>query len=775
MKRVFTNLTKKIALGLTVLMIPFMVHAQWVFEVTSPAEIAGLYPIAMASFGNNDGSENVSGNLVLGMDNTSNPTLGCEALETDLTGSIGLLDRGECPFIEKAINAQNAGAIAILICNNENNVFTMTGGGQEDEVDIRSGMLRNSDCTIIKTALNSGDVTGEIYLLERPSVWSNGFDDPDDWIIDGPDGFGPTNGFSITDSEGPNITWWANTRINSETGGNYALFQNGNPQTPGSVLEAAPFTLTYSQPIDLSESDFPALRFNQSGARFIEYQAVQISVDGGQSWIDIGNNDDIPPLTAIGGSAFPNPMPRLYNIYPFLEEGVDEIHLRLFWDGRQNGPSINYIAYGWFIDDLQIIEVPETNIRVNDSYNPLPSFATPINHAQGFLFEFGLTIGNLGLDQDLVSAFVEIRNSETNEVVFESTEEVSNIPGATDTFYIFDFAQNLDLDVGTYVLTYRIDAPGKIDFDYSDNSESYFFKITEDIFAKEDPAVDSFNNRALLTDENATWFYGVPYYIAPQEDEKDVMFLGIETALAVEGGEFTDEVAILFLMEFVPDGSAWVPTIFDGSNIQPDANPNLDIVSIAIIDTEKLTNAGSGKKFEISVSEFLDPVELNPIEEITLNQDKVYFLVLQIDQGIIPTLGVAINNVMNYSINNQFVYARNQFFGSFSGFDNAPVLRMRVDGPVNTIDGFESHLESLMVFPIPASNELYINLDLDQPTDIEIQFFDINGRLINSSFHNNITTESIESDVTAYQAGTYIIRVVTKDGKVQSRQVLIVK
>src|SRR5207249_12021184 len=45
-------------------------------------------------------------------------SLACSAISTDLSGKIALLSRGSCTFSTKIRNAQNAGAIAVLVANN---------------------------------------------------------------------------------------------------------------------------------------------------------------------------------------------------------------------------------------------------------------------------------------------------------------------------------------------------------------------------------------------------------------------------------------------------------------------------------------------------------------------------------------------------------------------------------------------------------------------------------------------------------------------------------
>jgi hypothetical protein len=778
MKNEFTKLTKKIVYILPFFLLPFTMSGQWVFEITEPAEIAGIYPIALASFGNSDISETISANIAIGMDNSADPTLGCESLETDLTGTIGLLDRGECPFVEKAINAQAADAIALIICNTDNSIFTMTGGDQGDEVDIRTGMLRNNDCLAIKAALAEGDVTGDIYFNQVQPIWADGFEDPSAWLIDGPEGSGPNNGFSITDNSGPDITWFFDERINSTSGGNYALFQNGDPNDAGSVLRDGPHTLTYSEPIDLSGAEFPSLKFNQTGARFFELQAVEISVDGGDNWILIGSNDDIDPLTSGGGSAYSNPMTRLYDIYPFLEEGDDEILLRFFWDNSPDhpNPDLFFVSYGWLIDDVEIIETPATNVSAIDVFNPVFSFATPEAHIYADTFGFFLTIQNNGLDLDVVEANVEVRNATTNELLHSDFLSVENVLRGMDSTVFFDQNYGPDLPPGDYVINYRIDVPGSIDFDYSDNGESFAFRVTETTYAKDDPELVTFTGGTSQAE--ATWYWGNAYYIAPQDNtEAEAYFDGSQHAFLLnEGEEFTDESVLVHLLEYVPDGP-----IFDFSVINQDVNTVPDLhgaftsIALASVNADKLNEAGVGNIFTLHYSDYLDPNSFEQIEEpIALQQDKLYFVIVQVEQDPnVANLRIATSSSVEYSVVTGLLWTQGRNWTGFTG-DAVPIARMLTEvRNVSATDRFISE-NQFSVYPVPASSELFIDFELDQPTDMDIQLFDIQGKMMGSTSHTNVTSEVIPQDVTEYQTGNYIIRIVTENG-VQSRQVLIVK
>ena len=86
-----------------------------VVTVDSPAAIAGDYPAQSAAFGARLDATGITGSVVLAA-----PANGCTALTNaaDVAGKIALIDRGTCTFVVKVKNAQDAGAIAVVVANN---------------------------------------------------------------------------------------------------------------------------------------------------------------------------------------------------------------------------------------------------------------------------------------------------------------------------------------------------------------------------------------------------------------------------------------------------------------------------------------------------------------------------------------------------------------------------------------------------------------------------------------------------------------------------------
>ncbi len=96
------------------------------FEWTSPAQVTvhgpaavvGDYEAGSAAFGQTLTESGVRGEIEVAHDNVGNSTDGCEPIVGFTRGRIALVDRGTCTFVSKAKNAQEAGAIALVIANN---------------------------------------------------------------------------------------------------------------------------------------------------------------------------------------------------------------------------------------------------------------------------------------------------------------------------------------------------------------------------------------------------------------------------------------------------------------------------------------------------------------------------------------------------------------------------------------------------------------------------------------------------------------------------------
>jgi hypothetical protein len=121
-------------------------------EVLAPGDIAGPYEYGFAAFGPPATAAAFQGELELA-DDGAGGTFGCTALANDMTGKIALIDRGACGFVDKARNAQAAGATALLVGNDRDAAAGFTMGGDCPDCVIPSLLISLPDTDLIKSYL----------------------------------------------------------------------------------------------------------------------------------------------------------------------------------------------------------------------------------------------------------------------------------------------------------------------------------------------------------------------------------------------------------------------------------------------------------------------------------------------------------------------------------------------------------------------------------------------------------------------------------------------
>lgn len=161
-------------------------NAQAIAKVLQPASFAGLKTFTWAdSWGQtpdfNSPGVFEQGFLAFGEDGTTgnstttivhplsqegcNPFVNAAAVQ----GKIAVVFRGTCEFGAKALNAQNAGAIACIVINRDPEAIAMGGGAQGGNVTIPCVMLTSTDGVDITTAIQNATPV-EMFLGNKVGV-----------------------------------------------------------------------------------------------------------------------------------------------------------------------------------------------------------------------------------------------------------------------------------------------------------------------------------------------------------------------------------------------------------------------------------------------------------------------------------------------------------------------------------------------------------------------------------------------------------------------------
>ncbi len=160
-------------------------------SVSAPAAAAGAYAIGTASFGPPVSGVSVSGQVVAATaaaDSAGSTTTACSAITNAaaIAGKIALVDRGTCNFTVKVKNAQDAGAIAVIVADNNGSESPIGMGGTDATITIPSVLVSLSDGAKLRantpdtaflgldmTQYAGADASGRLVMF-TPSPWLSG-------------------------------------------------------------------------------------------------------------------------------------------------------------------------------------------------------------------------------------------------------------------------------------------------------------------------------------------------------------------------------------------------------------------------------------------------------------------------------------------------------------------------------------------------------------------------------------------------------------------------
>lgn len=774
-------------LPVLLLMIPGLLVSQThTLTINSPGSVAGEYQVFVASFGPSTcEAPSISGELALTDDGTG-ATTGCDAITNDLTGKIAVIDRGDCSFATKALNAEDAGAIAVIICNNvlEDN-FPMGGGDLGDQVSIPSYMLRLDDCNLIRTALTtSGGAMADIdaNLGEYPEetvVWG---DQPGEGDFDG--GLNGWVSRSLTCAGAPagDFDLWRWDPIGSAPNGacggaeifspskcnGAMIFESDFYDSDGGVCgqdvgvgpcPAGQVGELISPPIDLtgsSASNFN-LRFFQVTRQFGSTYWVGWSVDDGVTWDSVEVNTDIATndFNSDAESIVKVPLPGVTN-------ATDKLRVKFRYEA-------NY--YLWVIDDVQIIEQPANDMRVNSNFFAVPqNLITPQSQIEPI--SFLADVENIGAEtQTNVELAVSIEDR-TGMVVYDDTLQYGDIPGNTIVENVPFEESYMPSDTGVFFGTYEISADQE-DTDPTNNTQQFAYIIGDTIFAKEIGITTG-----PFTAAAGEWESGEPhgiafgnYFYVPNGGEfvRSVSF-GIGNASELAG---TSLSIVLY---------KWAEDTNEDFAADPDEREFVDFNFYVIQGTEQPN--------DIITIPFPEP----GAPPVMLEDDTPYLLMVQYNppaESPTQNFFMPFSDFVNYGAMNfvttekgmpRFAPALgisgNLDTEPFSmvgfGLDLVPVVRMNIGtDPTTRRPNVQVLKNQFVPFPNPTSDRINVQLGLEETAKTaRVRIFDIAGRLMLIQDYENVQRETLSYDLSGWNTGTYIIELSTDKGTGTQRFIL---
>ncbi len=154
----------RLLVGFIVALCSFHLNAQVKIVVNTPGGIDDIQALE-ANF-TPAITADITASLILADDGTDTTSDACETVTNDLTGAIALVDGGNCGFTTKVFNAQEAGAIAVVVCSADDvgiykaNVMGAAAGDPlVDFINIPAVQASYASCEILKMNMPGVDIT----------------------------------------------------------------------------------------------------------------------------------------------------------------------------------------------------------------------------------------------------------------------------------------------------------------------------------------------------------------------------------------------------------------------------------------------------------------------------------------------------------------------------------------------------------------------------------------------------------------------------------------
>lgn len=797
-------------------------------RVDAPADIAGQYRIGLAADWGQQLMTELAGTATFADDGEGEIYDGCDGMINNITGKIAFIDRGGCQFADKAFNAENAGAIAVVICNNvaDGSLPPLGAGDLSDQVSIPVASMTFQDCQIIRAVAETMDITAALTVADcvlpnyGPTVvWGDtpgegDFDGgPNDWIVasQGDTSWGWTDDEAILQ----NASFATGVNVNTSTICNGAMVfdsdfhDNGGGGVPaiGSGICPSPCEGSLISPvIDLTGFSLDGLfiEVDQQTRQFSSTYQLILSKNGGVTWPDtIDLNTDLELNSAHIAETLRIPAPGY--------ESAQSITMQFRYVGDY---------YYWVIDDVRLVNEASADMNLRtDFFAVAPSFRTPVD--QVVPMPFLIDIDNRGnINAEDVEVNVEIFN-ELGESVFSSTN--TNYAVQPPNEFLNENSVFPDTytptEVGNYLGRYSVSTSSGDNNPFNDVVD-FSFQVTENILSPL-PSEEDFGAQytgiftgARFIDPTDEFFisnYATGYiFHLPNGDGKQLsnVRFGIHE-LPVETQANID----VYLYQ-------WIYTDEDNSGnfaVNPEDTELIGVNTSTILAFGGAVRVGTSQVPDVRMIDvpmgqagpdgfpLLDNNN-NPVP-LALANDRNYVLVIACRSndglpvnlmGTDPTANIGTRSFLHGATNLAYDslgieivvggfmedieattgptemqdFAIDASLTGAAQTGNFGVLYdFRVLFTELTFDDIMSNTEdinfvqNIEVFPNPVSDKVFVSLDLENVSPaVNIELINAAGQRVLSQNFQNVRRNRLELDLNAVANGVYMMNIRTEDG-----------
>jgi extracellular elastinolytic metalloproteinase len=740
--------------------------------VTDPPNVVGNYEMIQGGFGGALPDPPIISEVVLvddGMGGMGISSDACEAIinGADFSGKIAMIDRGDCQFGVKVLKAENEGAIAVIICNNEaGGAQGMPPGTDGNLVTIPAVMISLEDCNLLKPALpglmvefGQGDI---VIPLPGPS----GLDgDVDNGIIV----HEYTHGISIRLTGGPSMGGCLSGQEQAGEGWSdwFALVMTTN-ETNTAAEGRGIGTYALDEPV------------NGNGIRPFPYSRDMA--------IDPHTYGDVP------GVAVPHGVGSVWcvMIWDLYWDMVDEYG---FDNDLYNGTGGNNMTMQLVLDGLKlqpcdpnfidsrnaILAADEANY---DGVNKCLIWKTFARRGLGFSASPG---GNEAFDTPPFCTPVQVIKTAVGEIfagetITYSLEIINNLPSLISDIEISDVfpagtsyvegsltCANATVDNGVLTIDVGDLATGtSITCTYQlvvDNAPFSYTELEDDVESGEDNWTVSSAVGAANWEVNNNSYEGDFAWFAEDITSACDQYLELAVPISLEG----DNPSLVFwhwydteaswdggVVEVSTDGGAFWNDL-GNDMIQNGYNGNLQVNPASPISGRPAFNGNSGGYIQTVI----DLSNYN-------NDDLLIRFRLGCD-GFVGGNGWYIDNI--------------QFYGDFYSITNIACVNANgtdqfcdeattviFEGDIIATNDFEEGLK-ISITPNPTDGVFVLQMNSTNNSSTNIQVMSVDGRLLQSKTFNH-STGAFEFDLSNYQAGVYLLQIQTDQAQV-TRKIVI--
>ena len=752
-------------------------YSQMFLEITAPNTSSGKYQlIRAASFGEQTVrtiTQPLSSVLPL---NGCTVTAGTNPITNVITGTIALIDRGVCPFVDKALNAQNRGAIAVIICNNSAAAITSPGGA-DPLVTVPTFMMSQADCARVRIGIASGAITGSILqdcsvTYPANAIWGN--------EVGQGDFTGGANGWTVVSSNPTSWQFTSNPAITGQftntsivlpsacTG--FALF-NSDKLNQDSIC-FAPCTGTLLSPV-INIAGKPQsslyLRFSQSMRKFTSTYTIFVSYNGGLTYADtIPVNVDVPTNAGVNNTL----------TVPLCKKPANVTSMRVAFGHVGN-------FYYWGIDNVMLINEAgdDGNVAVeNNFFATAPYYSSP--RTQANRMPFLLDLGNRGVTPTRnTNAKVNVRNP-SNAIIYTQSRTFPNLNCNTQIEnQVFADLYQMPSTVGAYRLEYVVGADNN--FNKTDDTVRTDFIISEKTFAtvpRETPTnqfltgLENGVNPPFWTSNFGKKFTAGNYFFVPKgkgHKATKVRFgIGNAATTTFAGFVFVDIYKVLF----DEDGDKQIsPTerrlIGSATDIITNGTPNLRNLEFTLqteLGGEVFLEDNTGYAVMITVEPVADS---DPIYQILSNSSTttnpfIYYVPTEIafdEKNIFWSSGLIARSV-NVPIDDR-VFSRI----SALSVNKAIFCELDIEPMGVNVQNIDASI-SVKLYPNPTSDVMYADLSLQNKSkNVKTEIYSITGAKVYEQNFTNVKTDKLKLETSGLSAGLFILKVTTDTGFMTQR------